>query len=86
MNPKSSFQQWWRRLDQRLQFLLLVVGAPIATGWIIAGTIVLFLLAESYPLGCPPTMGCPERRRNECSAWMGFVRPARGREICQDDR
>lgn len=86
MNGITNLRRVWRRLDKRLRFLLLVTAAPIATIWIIIGTFVLFLLVESSPLGCPPTMGCPERRTNECSPWMGFLRPARAREACQDDR
>jgi len=37
------------------------------------GSIVLFVLARSPPLGRRPTMGRRERRTNGCSFWADFL-------------
>ena len=43
------------------------------------GTIALLVLLDS-PLGCPPTMGCPERKASDCS-WNTFMQPTSER-VC----
>jgi hypothetical protein len=51
----------------------------IGAVWIGIGSIVLFVLAQSRPLGSRPTMGRRERWTNECSFRAEFLKSARPR-------
>ena len=63
--------RWWRRLAKWQRHLLMIVVVLVGTAWIGIGSIALLVLLDS-PLGCPPTMGCPEPKASDCS-WNTFM-------------
>ena len=69
----------WRRLAKWQRRLLIVVAGLACSVWIGIGSIALFVLLDS-PLGCPSTMGCPERKASDCS-WNTFMQPTSDR-VC----
>jgi len=71
-----------RRLDKRLRVLLMFAAMLIGAAWITIGSIVLLLLAESPPLGCPPTMGCTWHETEDCSSWGRFMQFANTAVSC----
>ena len=77
MNTIASTQrlrQCWRRLAKWQRRLLIVVAVLVCSAWVGVGSIVLLVLLDSR-LGCPPTMGCPERSISDCSSWNTFIQP-----------
>jgi len=77
-------QQRWQRLAKWPLRLVLIAAVLVGAAWITIGLFVLLALAGS-PLGCPPTMGCPERKTN-CSTWTAFMQPGSTREVCEGGR
>ena len=53
----------------------------IGGDWMAIGSIVLFVLAQSPPLGSRPTIGRRERRTNGGSFRAAFLQSAATREI-----
>ena len=77
MNTTADTQrlrQCWRRLAKWQRYLLMIVVVLVGTAWIGIGSIALLVLLDS-PLGCPPTMGCPERSTSDCYSWNKFMQP-----------
>jgi hypothetical protein len=70
----QPLRQRWRRLAKWQRRLLIVVAVLVCSAWAGIGSIVLLVLLDS-PLGCPPTMGCPERSTSDCSSWNKFMQP-----------
>ena len=77
-------RQCWRRLAKWQRRLLMVVAVLVCSAWVGIGSIALLVLFDS-PLGCPPTMGCPEHKAVDCSSWNAFMQPASDRS-CDDSR
>ena len=75
----------WLRLSKWQRRLLTIVAVTVGAAWIGIGSVGLLILSDS-PLGCPPTMGCPERKANDCSSWTVFMRPTSDRETCAGNR
>ena len=75
-----------RRLAKRLRLLLMFAAVLIGAAWITIGSIVLFLLAGSSPLGCPPTMGCTADETGDCSSWRGFMQSTTIAGSCDGSR
>ncbi len=71
-------RKWQRRL-------LTIVAVLVGAAWIGIGSVGLLILSDS-PFGCPPTMGCPERKANDCSSWTAFMGPTSDRETCAGNR
>ena len=68
----------WRRLAKWQRHLLIVAAVLVCSVWIGIGAIALLVLLDS-PLGCPPTVGCPERKASNCSSWNTFMEPTSDR-------
>jgi hypothetical protein len=81
----QRLRHWWRRLAKWQRRLLITLAVLVCTAWIGIGSIALLVLVDS-PLGCPPTMGCPERKTNDCSSWKTFMQPTSNRESCDGNR
>ena len=75
----------WLRLGKWQRCLLTIVAVLVGAAWIGIGSVGLLILSDS-PLGCPPTMGCPKRKANNCSSWTTFMRPTSDRETCEGNR
>ena len=70
----QRLRQCWRRLAKWQRGLLIVVALLVCSAWVGIGSIVLLVLLD-FPLGCPQTMGCPERKTSDCSSWNTFMQP-----------
>lgn len=75
----------WLRLGKWQRCLLTIVAVLVGAAWIGIGSLGLLILSDS-PLGCPPTIGCPERKANDCSSWTAFTQPTSDRETCAGNR
>ena len=80
----QCLRQRWRRLARWQRRFLAIVAVLVGAAWIGLGSIALLVLVDS-PLGCPPTMGCPERKANDCSSWNSFMQPILDRQ-CDSNR
>jgi hypothetical protein len=56
----------------------MVVAVLVCSAWVGIGSIVLLVLLDS-PLGCPPTMGCPEPTTWNCSSLNTLMEPTSDR-------
>ena len=77
-------RQCWRRLAKWQRRFLMVVAVLVCSAWIGIGSIGLLVLLDS-PLGCPPTMGCPEPTTWNCSPLNTLMEPTSDRS-CEVNR
>jgi hypothetical protein len=79
----QRLRRCWRRLTKWQRRLLIVVAVVVCSAWVGISSIVPLVLLDSL-LGCPPTMGCPERKASDCSSWNTFTQPTN--RACDDAR
>jgi hypothetical protein len=77
-------RQYWRRFAKWQRRLLIVVAVLVCSTWVGIGCVVLLVLLDS-PLGCPPTMGCPEPTTWNCSSLNTLIEPTSDR-FCEANR
>ena len=80
----ERLRQCWRRLAKWQRRLLMVVAVLVCSAWVGIGCVVLLVLFDS-PLGCPPTMGCPEPTTWNCSPLNTLMEPTSDRS-CEVNR